>query len=223
MGFKEWEIMTRKCPNCKSMNDDDKVICQECGYELNITEIDDRRKKTPKNSRPISNWWNNQSKRNKITIGITGVFIIGLLCVGAVGSMISSANQNNINTTITTPTAYNVFSNQYVQFTYPNNMVVRDMSTDNQCTVYIYSGNPSHATNLDPKFAGDISNVASNYMISITDPTVNINLNGTQAIEFNDSQLNSYNLFVPSKNLLLEIGIKQKLAYNTIKNSLIIK
>lgn len=60
-------------------------------------------------------------------------------------------------------------------------------------------------------------------MVSVTDPTINVNLNGTQVIEFNDSQLNSYDLYVPSKNLLFEIGIKQQLAYNTIKNSLVVK
>ena len=216
--------MTKICPACKSINDDDRVICQECGKELHIKSKSEKGSKSQNNGRPISKWWNDQNQRNKITIGIAGICLIGLLFVGAVGGMISSANQNNIKTlSSTTPTAYNVFSNKYVQFTYPNNIVVRDLSTDNQCTIYLFSGTPSQSNNMDPKFAGDISNVASNYMISITYPTINVNLNGTQAIEFNDSQLNSYNMYVPSKNLLFEIGIKQQLAYKTIKNSLIIK
>lgn len=147
--------MTKICPNCKNVNDDDEIVCQECGKDLNKISKSEKRVKSPKNSRPITNWWNNQNRRNKITIGVVGVCVIAILMVGAAEGMISSANQNNINSN-TAPTGYNVFSNKYVQFTYPNNIVVRDLSTDNQCTVYLFSGNPSQANNLDPKFAGDL-------------------------------------------------------------------
>ena len=177
-----------------------------------------------KTNRPISKWWNKQKKRNKIIIGILIIGIIGSIFVFAMGDMVSTANQNIKKTNSTTsPTGYNVFENQYIKFTYPNNIVVKDVSSNNQCRVYLFTGNPKEANNLDPKFAGDISNVASNYMVSVDDPTTNLTLNGIQAIEFNDSQLYSINIFYPSKNILFEIYYKQDIAYNTIKNSLKIK
>ncbi len=214
--------MTKICPYCKTSNDDDETTCQNCGKAMDEKSPDNEN--NPVYNTPVSDWWRGLTRSKKISMFVGGIFIIGLIMVLSAGSMINSANQANANINQTnTSTGNNFFENKYVQFTYPNNLVVKDLSSNNQCTIYFFTGNPSEVNNLDPKFAGDISNVASNYMLSIDDPTININLHGTPAVEFNDSELNSYDVFVPSKNLLFEIAINQQSGYNIIKNSLVIK
>jgi hypothetical protein len=65
--------------------------------------------------------------------------------------------------------------------------------------------------------------VDANYMTTVSDPTKTVNIHGIKAIEWKDSVLDAYSLFIPSKALLFEIDTNQTTAYNTIRNSLIIK
>ena len=60
-------------------------------------------------------------------------------------------------------------------------------------------------------------------MKAVNDSTKTVNLNGTKVIEWKDSVVDAYSLFIPSKAFLFEIDTNQTTAYNTIKNSLIIK
>ncbi len=178
-----------------------------------------------------TSWWSKQSRNNKTAIELIGFLCFGLIIIIAVFGMYAPQISSNTTSNTTTPTTtttvsnpYNVFENQYVQFDYPKNLVVKDLSTSSDCAVYIFSGNPSQVSNMDPNYVGNISTVASSYMSTVQGPTNNVNLNGTPAIEDNDTVLNTYELFVPSKNILFEIYTNQSIStYNIIKNSLIIK
>jgi len=156
-------------------------------------------------------------------IKIFGSMLLVICFMVAISGCTSNNNSSTTNSSVATTNAHGVFENKFVKFNYPKNLVVVDNSTNNYPEIYIFSGTPTTGGNLDPKNIGDISKVDTNYMKAVKDSKKTVNLNGTKAIGWKDSVVDAYSLFIPSKAFLFEIDTNQTTAYNTIKNSLIIK
>ena len=158
-------------------------------------------------------------------IKIFGSILLVICFIVAISGCTSNNSTTNTttNTTVATTNAHGVFENKFVKFNYTKNFVVVDNSTASIPEIYIFSGTPTTGGNLDPKNIGDISKVDANYMKAVTDSTKAVNLNRTKATEWKDSVVGAYSLFIPSKAYLFEMDTNQTTAYNTIKNSLIIK
>jgi hypothetical protein len=157
-------------------------------------------------------------------IKLFGSILLVICFIVAISGCTSNNNSSNTTANVTTTTnSQGVFENKFVKFNYPENLVVVDNSTDTYPEIYIFSGTPTIGGYSDPKYIGDIVQMSTDYMTTVNDSTKTVNLNGTKAIEWKDSTLNRYSLFIPSKALLFEINTNYTTAYNTIRNSLIIK
>ena len=156
-------------------------------------------------------------------IKIFGSMLLVICFMVAISGCTSNNNSTNTTGNVTTTNSHGVFENKFVKFNYPENIVVVDNSTDNYPEIYIFSGTPTIGGYSDPKYIGDISQMSTNYMTTVNDSTKTVSINGTNAIEWKDSTLDRYSLFIPSKALLFEIDTNHTTVYNTIRNSLIIK
>jgi hypothetical protein len=208
--------MTKICPNCKTENIDSAKFCKNCGNEMEETEKPTQTKKSPKNSSIGGNKQKNTSK----TLGIIGVCCLGILVIVVVSGMLSPDK---------------TFANQYVSFNLPSGYVAVNQPDNGNgfCDVNIYKGTPADSTSdTDPNYVGDISTVAdsatdANMQATYSEDatTTQLTLNGVSATQFvdTDPSTGEYDLWVPSKRLLLSMYPDQGDAFNTIKNSIAFK
>lgn len=206
--------MTQICPNCKTENNDSSEFCKNCGNEIEGTEIPIQIIKSSEKSVIKGNKPKNPGK----TLGIIGVCCLGILVVVFVSGMLSPDK---------------TFANQYVSFNLPSGYVaVNQIDNGNGfCDVNIYKGTPADNTSdADPNYVGDIStDTASDTDMQATyseDGTATqLTLNGVSTTQFVDTNPSTgeYDLWVPSKRLLLSMYPDQEDAFNTIKNSIAFK
>lgn len=147
--------MVKICPKCNKRNKDTSIFCEECGTTLPTSKAS---KETKNTSGGVMDFWNKQSSRSKVAIGIGGICCIGLiLIIGLVAMATPDVNYNNT----TTDTNATTDTNTTPDTTTDTTPTTTDTSTDE------FSGlnNPS-----------EVESVLSQY-----------DYNGDNKIEFLDS------------------------------------
>lgn len=129
--------MTKVCPNCKTENSDKSVFCKECGKKITSSKDSLESKDT---SGAISGFWNNQSKRGRIGIGI-GVCCLGLIVIVLIVGMMSPDDNTTNNTTPTTTSSVATFNNGIISFQYPAGTQINNATSDPADGVYIVTSN----------------------------------------------------------------------------------
>ncbi|SCG85436.1 Ltp family lipoprotein [Methanobacterium congolense] len=93
--------MTKICPKCNKMNKDTAKFCEGCGTELPASE----QVKQTSSSGGVMGFWNKQSSRGKLGIGIGGICCIGLILIVAISAFMAPDATTTTTSPNTTPTS----------------------------------------------------------------------------------------------------------------------
>lgn len=195
----------------------------ECGGKLKFTKNLDTGKETPDTQKAADSakdlkgkargWFNQRNLKWKAGIGLGGVFCIAVIFIAATGMFSAAGNDYN--------------KNDYVNFKVPEGLNVTDNSKKGYVGIEIYNGT---------KLVGSITtDMMTSNAFNLAEPEgKKITIAGKEAVEFKNG--NGFETFIhiseegvgigtpgSTTYLGLKLKFKDPTAYNTIKNSLVIK